>query len=56
MKFLIDDSRVDALAAELAKRTDEDPIALVIRVLEEKLESLPAPQPQDEARQPWPKP
>ena len=49
MNVRINDPRVDELAEELAKRTGEDPTALVIRALEERLRAEPAPQ--DEAPQ-----
>jgi antitoxin VapB len=41
MNVRISDPKIDELAAELAKRTGEDPTALVIRALEEKLEGKP---------------
>jgi len=49
MNVRINDTRVDELAEELAKRTGEDPTALVIRALEEKLQAEPAALPQNEA-------
>lgn len=49
MNVRISDPKIDELAAELAKRTGEDPTALVIRALEERLKVEPvAPLPQDE--------
>jgi antitoxin VapB len=41
MNVRISDPKIDELAAELAKRTGEDPTAAVVRVLEEKLTRQP---------------
>ncbi|GAA0552974.1 antitoxin VapB [Rhizomicrobium palustre] len=43
MNVRISDPKIDQLAAELAKRTGEDPTALVIRTLEERLQAEPVP-------------
>ena len=37
MNVRISDPKIDELAAELAKRTGEDPVRAVVRALEEKL-------------------
>lgn len=41
MNVRISDPKIDELAAELAKRTGEDPTAAVVRALEEKLQRHP---------------
>ncbi len=41
MNVRISDPKIDELAAELAKRTGEDPTAAVVRALEEKLQRQP---------------
>ncbi len=51
MNVRISDPKIDELAAELAKRTGEDPTAAVVRALEERLTRQPVPSaaPQGEA-------
>jgi len=41
MNLRINDPKVDELAAELAKRTGEDPTVAVVRALEERLTRQP---------------
>jgi hypothetical protein len=48
MNVRISDPKIDELAAELAKRTGEDPTQAVVRVLEEKLQVEPAQNRQSE--------
>jgi antitoxin VapB len=51
MNVRISDPKIDELAAELAKRTGEDPTVAVVRALEERLERNDSREPQDfEAR------
>jgi hypothetical protein len=51
MNLRISDPKIDELAAELAKRTGEDPTEAVVRALEERLTRNTSRQPQDrEAR------
>lgn len=42
MNVRISDPKIDELAAELAKRTGEDPTAAVVRALEERLLRQPS--------------